>query len=339
MSQPPPVSQLDGRRVAALPQVSLETIESGAAMRQSETWLEDHVPARARLLEYHAAFSSGILSRTVQSGVYLGDPQGIQFEDPPKIAEKPQLADDARTFAATLNEADIPLLWVYVPRREEVFNDRIPQPWREPWQSGGEVLKDVMRNAGPNFLDLTPTLSDPSRRDAFFWRTDHHWTDEGARAALADIGKSVREFGVPFGTDDRQFLDRNYGDFYGSTGRAVTAGAVARVDEFTISTPPSWRARLCPANNMLRTSCSGPTFNSKLARGSDKYSNKYRAFLGGDYGFHRMTNSDPAAQGRILLVKDSFGNAMSTYLAEQVAELVTIDERHYRGPKLTDLIR
>jgi hypothetical protein len=40
-----------------------------------------------------------------------------------------------------------------------------------------------------------------------------------------------------------------------------------------------------------------------------------------------------------MLVKDSFGDALATYLAERVSTLITIDERHYTGPDLRDVVK
>jgi len=60
--------------------------------------------------------------------------------------------------------------------------------------------------------------------------------------------------------------------------------------------------------------------------------------MGGDFGYQRTENPDPAARGTIILVKGSFGDALSTYLAERVKTLITIDERHYTGPDLSKLV-
>jgi hypothetical protein len=70
----------------------------------------------------------------------------------------------------------------------------------------------------------------------------------------------------------------------------------------------------------------------------DPYANRYLAFTGGDHGYQRIENRDPAAHGTIMLVKDSFGDALTTYLAERVSRLITIDERHYTGADLREVV-
>ncbi|MBE3073881.1 MAG: hypothetical protein IMZ75_02880, partial [Actinobacteria bacterium] len=113
----------------------------------------------------------------------------------------------------------------------------------------------------------------------------------------------------------------------------VTAGATRSPDHFAIPTPPTWRARTC-----LGGVCDRATFVVANARKKDPYANRYKAFMGGDYGYQRTENPDPAARGTIILLKDSLGDALSTYLAERVKTLITIDERHYRGQDIRDLV-
>ena len=106
----------------------------------------------------------------------------------------------------------------------------------------------------------------------------------------------------------------------------VTTGATRRPDEFAIPQPASWRARGCKGGV-----CDQPVFMPEKAADPDPYANRYLAFTGGDHGYQRIENLDPAAHGTIMLVKDSFGDALTTYLAERVSSLITIDERHYTG--------
>ena len=124
-----------------------------------------------------------------------------------------------------------------------------------------------------------------------------------------------------------------YGTFYGSLGRKVTSGGTPDPDTFAVPLPTRLRAHIC-----LAGTCDLPTFVASVAADPAKYANRYRAFLGGDFGEQEIENPSPQAHGKILLIKDSFGDALSTYLAERVSTLVTVDERHYEGPDLKHLV-
>jgi len=325
-------STMDGGPLATWQNPTVETLRDGAWMTSTESWLDDHVPGRQGWLELHAQLVREGLDQRVIKNVYVGDPRGMLLENVPQLTVPADLATNARTLGDEVRAAGSQLLNVYVPRREEVFADRLPSAWPRTLATTKPAFVQAMAEAGP-VLDLTPTLSDPAKRDSYFWRTDHHWTSAGALAALTVITAKAATLGVAIPADTRPYQTRSYGRFYGSIGREVTSGGVSHPDRFTVQLPATLRAHACSAGV-----CNQPTFVTALAEDPAKYANRYRAFVGGDHGYQRIENPSPRAHGRILLIKDSFGDALSTYLAERVSTLVTVDERHYSGPDLTALI-
>jgi hypothetical protein len=256
----------------------------------------------------------------------------MQLDKPVRLKDPTALTANAGQLGRDVRATGTPILWVYVPRKEEVFADRLPPAWHNYLLDARPAVLRAMAAGGP-VLDLSPTLSDPARREGYYWRTDHHWTPEGALAGIDAISTKARSMGVDIPADNRAYPTRTYPDYYGTTGRRVTAGATRSPDRFAIPQPPTWRARSC-----FGGVCKRPTFVQGKARNSDPYANRYAAFMGGDFGYQRTENPDPAASGTIVLLKDSFGDALSTYLAERVKTLITIDERHYGGQDIRELV-
>lgn len=325
-------STLDGGPLAGFKDPTLSSLRDGDWMTTTETWLDDHVPARQRWLELHSQLVRDGLQQQVIKNVYVGDPHGMLLENVPALKVPASLAVNAKTLGEEVRAAGSQVLSVYVPRREEVFADRLPSAWPRTLAATKPAVVQALSQAGP-VLDLTSTLADPSKRDGYFWRTDHHWTPAGALAGLAAITTQAAAMGVDIPADTRPYTTRSYGTFYGSLGREVTSGGTPDPDDFAVPLPETMRAHSCSAGV-----CTKPTFVSRLARDKTKYANKYRGFVGGDYGYQRFENLSPDAHGRILLIKDSFGDALSMYLAERVSTLETIDERHYSGPDIKELV-
>lgn len=325
-------STMDGRSLSDFPQASTSSVEDGKWMSGVESWLDDHVPARDRWLELHGTLTTRALRAPVVDSVLVDDPQDMQLEKPVKLTVPADLGDHAAQLGRDVRAAGAPILWVYVPRKEESFADRLPAAWPDYYLQSAPLLKAAMRRGGP-LLDLTPLLSDPQHRDDYYWRTDHHWTPAGALAAIDAIAARAAQMGVTIPADVRPYTAHDYGEFIGSTGRQVTRGATKRPDQFDIPQPSSWRARACRAGV-----CDQPVFVTAKATDPDPYANRYLAFAGGDHGYQRIVNRDPAAHGTIMLVKDSFGDALTTYLAERVSTLITIDERHYTGADLRTVV-
>ena len=64
---------------------------------------------------------------------------------------------------------------------------------------------------------------------------------------------------------------------------------------------------------------------------------KYPVYLDGNHSLVRITNRDPAAQGKLLVVRDSFANCLGCFLADAYAEVTLVDLRYYRGA-VSDLL-
>lgn len=326
-------STLDGRRLATLQEPTVASLGDGSWMTQAESWLDDHIPGRQRFLEMHAQMVRDGLQQQVISNVYVGDPHGMLLENLPALHVSTALTLNATTLGNEIRALGVPAMSVYLPRREEVFADRLPSAWPRTLADSKPAFVQTLAQIGP-VLDLTSLLSDPSKRDGYYWRTDHHWTPAAVLAALTAITAQAGKMGVHIPPDTRPYTTHDYGRFYGSFGRDVTAGGVAQPDDFAVPLPAQLQARICSAGV-----CNRPTFVTEFATDPQKYANRYKAFVGGDHGVQRFRNSSPQAHSRILLIKDSFGDALSMYLAERVSYLVTVDERHYSGPDFPALIK
>lgn len=325
-------SALDGRPLSAFRDPTLKSLENGTWMTSTESWLDDHVPGRERWLELHSTLVREALRQEVIKDVYVGDPRGQLLQNLKPMRVPPSLASNAATLARQIHALGVATMSVYLPRREEVFADRLPAAWPRSLEQSKPAFEQALGRFGP-LLDLTGAMSDPTQRDSYYWRTDHHWTGAGALTALAAISAKAATLGVDIPADTRTYTTRTYPTYYGSLGRIVTAGGTPRPDRFAVPLPPSFRARLCGNGG-----CTEPTFVTANAADPAKYANRYRAFVGGDVGYQRFENPSPAARGKVLLLKDSFGDALSMYLAERVSTLITIDERHYSGPDIRKIV-
>ena len=66
--------------------------------------------------------------------------------------------------------------------------------------------------------------------------------------------------------------------------------------------------------------------------------NKYAYFLGGNQPLCVVRSETPGAEGKLLLVRDSYADSLTPFLTERFAEIHLIDLRYYRA-SLQDYIR
>lgn len=55
-------------------------------------------------------------------------------------------------------------------------------------------------------------------------------------------------------------------------------------------------------------------------------------WLDGNHPLVTITNSSPQAQGKLLVIRDSFANCMGCFLADSYKTVVLADLRYYRQP-------
>ena len=327
-------SALDNRYLAEFEYPTPPSLADKSWMDSFDMYVDERVAGRATWLELHAFTKSKVLRDPILNGVYVNAPQGHLLEKPMRQPYREELTDQAQVLTEAVEATGAEMLWVYAPRREEVFAEQLPEAWVNQYPERRGDIVEAFESTGASVLDLTDALADPTTRDANFFRTDHHWTVDGAMTATEAIDGELRELGVDIGVDDREYLRRSgpHG-FLGSLGREVTLG-IAQPEPFEYLEPEGgWQSRICSVSE-----CGTSPFSAGPVEDPGKFTNRYLAWIGGDRGLTRLYNESPDASGTVVLIKDSYGNPVATYLGERVRNLYVIDERHYEGQALADLL-
>lgn len=160
-------------------------------------------------------------------------------------------------------------------------------------------------------------------------RTDHHWAPLGAFYGSKAFAAAA---GVPFRplSDYRQHTLNNYiGTMYKFSGDAEIN---KYPEEFVFFTPPEgyeteFRTYKISGGKNLGESqpFKGPFFKNY----PDGSSSAYLTFMGGDYCAVKVTNTGGPAGRRLLIVKDSYGNAMASCLFGSFEEVHVVDFRYF----------
>ena len=159
-----------------------------------------------------------------------------------------------------------------------------------------------------------------------YYRTDHHWTSEGAYIAYTELCDrlGVTPYGEDFFTKETVCTD-----FYGTAyARSCLPEWAVRADEIILYRYEG------DVNVRVTDPASGETrglYSKETLSGADKYA----VFLGGN--FARLSVSDGKSKPRLLLIKDSFANSVVPFLALHF-DIEMIDPRYCTAEYLTDLL-
>ena len=240
-------------------------------------------------------------------------------------------------------EQDIPVLYVQAPSKLDVGS--LPLGVENYADAEADQFLSLLGRAGVDTLDLRPLFrqaaqEDPKEALSLFFRTDHHWTPQGAFLGFQAIGKKLAE-DYGFSVNEEYLDETNYdkyvleGRFLGSQGKRV-GSLYAGVDDveiwaptfstdFTYTVPMSGIKREGPfAVSLL--------FPEQLADEGSLYdTNPYTVWSGGDFILARAENRKDPDAPRILILRDSYGCALTPFLSLLGSETMAMDPRLFNG--------
>lgn len=157
--------------------------------------------------------------------------------------------------------------------------------------------------------------------DYIYFRTDHHWTALGAFYAYQAFAQTAGFPSLPLQAFARREAPRFWGSLY---HRTLSPALKASVDSVEYFVPPV----------EARVTMFSPDFDGgrpgHLLREPARGGGGYMIFLGGDYPLLRISTSAGTGR-RIIVVKDSYGNAFIPFLAAHYEEIFVIDYRFFNG--------
>lgn len=166
-------------------------------------------------------------------------------------------------------------------------------------------------------VDIGDTL-DQHKTEYIYFNTDTHWTALGAYYAYRELCSAA---GVAPAELD-SFIRTDTGEFYGYLYE-MTYDSTLGPDHIDVYEPGfAYTAAL---------SYDGQEFAELDSINSPDSSAGYSMFLHGDNPCFRIVNHDLHTGRRLVLVKESYGNAVGAFLAASFDEVYVVDLRHFPG--------
>ena len=329
-------STLDGRNLALYSNPSVKNFLDGSWMKQSENFVDDRMLGRRVLLNLHAAIATQIFRQSEVAGVWIDRDSKMLFDKTPALPPIARLSASLSELQNTAARTHTPMLFVYVPKKEEVFSDALPAHWKNSYLDNKQATIDEFAKHGP-VLDLTSIVGDKATRSRMWFKTDHHWNGNGAIMAADGVRAKLATMGLPV-PKALPVLDEKtkYPDFIGSVGRKITYVGVPQADNFSTKWSSEIILRRCVNKPAETKVCTKPIFVKSRAKDKDVYANRYSVYMGGDNGMDDVRGN---GTGTYIIFKDSFGDAFTPYFALGAKRVITIDERHYKGVPIAELIR
>ena len=302
-------SEREKRTLTQKPQFTIAAFISGKFSDELESYLTDQVPLRDDwvTLKTYLELAAG---KRESGGVYICRDKYLME----KFASysKKQLAANAEALAELqkkLADESVSMKTILVPAAAQVLTDKLPA--YAPAVDYAAILQ-ALTDAGIDWVDVFSALSAHSGEDIYY-RTDHHWTSLGAYYAYC-VWRGIEP------NADEWSQEVLCDNFYGTTWNKVPLPTVP-AEEIT-----AWYRH--PSRHVSYNGGEYETdsiYERKYLDGSDQYA----VFLNSNQA--RTVIEGSGESGKLLLIKDSYGNAFSQFPAEDYAEVHVLDLRFFRG--------
>lgn len=318
----------ENRYLAEVPKLTVDNLLSGKFQEDLENYLRDQICFRDTWITIKTGLQKACRDTDI-GGAYVGK-DGYDFEkitpedvDEKLIARNVKAVQDYFTDASAQISKDR-LSFLLVPSSGLIMADKLPNHARLFDQAKYIAeIEDAMKDW--NMVDVRKELQEKSE-DPIYYRTDHHWTSEGAYLAYEKWCDSMGLSYEPLENLHRKVVTGKFrGSLYSKILDADSAydsiWTYGKTDEEAFG---STGCQLVIDEKTKTDSCYDA---SKL-----KEKDKYKYFFGDNYGTVEITSDEATKDSRTLLVvKDSFANTFVPFATQNFGKICMIDLRYFNG--------
>lgn len=318
-----PRDEYENRNLAQFPPFSWKALVTNEWTRDYEEYVQDQFLLRHQWIVLKSVAESALLRTENNNVIYGAD--GYQFYKFTTLApaangtgtQLQQNTEALNRFAAR-HPGQVTVM--VVPSAANILADKLP--------AGAPLLEE-----NP-YLDqlleaLATTAATVDVREAFrahadeylYYRTDHHWTTDGAFLAYQTAADTLGLGGFDPAAFDRREVPGFTGTNYNKSLKFDTVpDTLAYYDMDVTLTVKEFLT-----DGTEYSAQPGPLYDASQLQGRDKYA----MFLRGNNGYSTIDGA--AANGRrILVIKDSYANCFVPFLTADYEQIDVVDLRYWK---------
>lgn len=311
------LSPNERRMLAKAPDASLSSLISGNFATEVDTWLQDHFPARNFFVSLYS-YLNRYTGRNATESIIMG--KGDRLFNAPTAYDEAKLRTNGGLVKRFAEDNSLNTTLVIIPSSGYMLEDELPKLHLE--YDDGSIVSGFSEAAGGSSIPVGELFSSAADVSSLYYRTDHHLTMQGSYLLYQSIAESLGFTPLP----ESEFSKRSfefYGTSYGSSGLMLT-----KPDSLEVWTADSNSdIAVTTIDGGKETAHSGMIDESCL---EDGVVDRYAAYLYSNHGITVIENPN-AEGGTLLVLKDSYGNAIVPFLANHYSRIVMLDVRYFNS--------
>ena len=311
-------SEQENRVLEQRPKLTAASVMNGDFMEQWESYMSDQFVGRNMWRSVKVALSRLGGSR-MENGVYIG--KHGQLLEEIAVPEDEQLSENAgaiKSFAETYT--DIPVTVMLVPDAACILSDSLPAFAQVEDQR--QLFSMVERQLGDTVTWVdTYSILNKYKSEKIYYKTDHHWTTQGAFYAFQGAAASLGIEGDVSGN----YVSYTVTDSFNGVLASKSGVNLDEEEQIDIYVPASGDDDVV-VNYVDEAKKRTSLYDSSKLETRDKYA----VFLGGNSSVVDIKTVSTSTK-RLLVVKDSFADCFIPFLTPYYREIVVVDPRYYSG--------
>lgn len=358
------ISEVENRTLAKKPIYSLDNLLSGKYFRDFEDFFADHFFDREKLVKVSKDITS-LKGIKREEEVFLVDfaGQNVGGNEAPddEVNENSEGDNVVATTTGNLLILNDTVMELYKFNQEkaklyadmintvsEKFGENVKvysllAPIQieflenEKYKSLSDSQIDAMKFVNDNFSDniIFVDAYTPIKKhydEYVYYRTDHHWTALGAYYGYTGFAKAAGLDAVPLDS----YKNNEARDYLGYISTVNPSETVNKNPDTVVYFIPPVKTEMkvfyYDKETGEKKSYNGDVINKKYTM----LDQKYGIFLGGDSALS-VIKTNAETDKKIMVIKDSYGNAFVPFLTPHYSEVYVVDPRHYKD-SIVDLI-
>jgi len=251
--------------------------------------------------------------RQVSENVYAA--KGGYLVEKPLAENTDQLTANLAKVSAFAEAAGLQSTLIVPPSAGYMSEDRLPRALR--LYEDDAMIDTVAAAEGISVVDVREPFNASHRQ--LFYRTDHHWTAEGAYLAYTYLSAALGFDPLSADAFTKEVCEGFYGTTYSRSALWLTEPDTLELwdhgDQVTVT-----------------FSDKAGEFGSLFFREHLQQPDQYPVYLDGNHGLTTIQNHSCQNGKELIVVKDSFANSLLPLLTPHYEVIKVVDLRHYKQP-------
>lgn len=306
------LSYSERRRLATLPEITIENIFNGEITNNLETYLTDHFVFRDSFRSIKTIFNLNVFNKKDTNNLYYENNHIFKIEYPLKEEKVNNFTNKINTLYQTHFTNNNVYLSIIPDKNYYSTNDYLSLDYNK-------LINSVVSNINVNikYVDITNSLTLDD-----YYRTDIHWKQENLTNVVNTLSKEMN-FNTMLNYKEKVF-NEFYGTYYGQLGLKVEP------DKLTYLT-----------NDIIDNS-SIVDMDSKTTTVYELESlgkmDSYDVFLSGATSLVEITSNNTKSEKELIIFRDSFTSSLAPLLLDGYKKITLVDLRYMNSSLLTNYL-